>query len=153
MATSARDGHGDDDGADASAAPAPYPPVEPDAIAELALELPETTEENPFGPGVDVYKVAGKVFAILSPDADPPSVSLKCDPALSLHLRDHYAAVTPGYHLNKKHWNTVALDGTIPPDEIDDLVAHSYSRVVAGLPKATRDRLTLLTPAVTPLVP
>ncbi|BBA95783.1 hypothetical protein RVR_782 [Actinacidiphila reveromycinica] len=127
--------------------------MEPEALAELALDLPETTEENPFGPGADVYKVGGRIFAILSPDADPPSVSLKCDPALALHLRDRYAAVTPGYHLNKKHWNTVALDGSIPPDEIDDLLAHSYACVVAGLPKATRDRLALLTPAVTPPAP
>jgi predicted DNA-binding protein (MmcQ/YjbR family) len=150
MASSARGGDIGGDGVEAAADPAPYPPVRPDAIAELALDLPETTEENPFGPEVDVYKVAGKVFAILSPDAEPPTVALKCDPALALHLRDHYAAVTPGYHLNKKHWNTVALDGTIPPDEIDDLVEHSYSRVVAGLPKATRERLTLLTPAAAP---
>lgn len=139
--------------AEGAAGPAPYPPVEPGVIAALALDLPETTEENPFGPEVDVYKVAGRIFAILSAESDPPTVALKCDPALSLHLRDHYAAVTPGYHLNKKHWNSVALDGTIPPDEIDDLVAHSWTCVVAGLPKATRDRLTLLVPDRRPPAP
>jgi predicted DNA-binding protein (MmcQ/YjbR family) len=149
MAATARDG----DGEKSAAGPAPYPPVAPGAVAEAALDLPETTEENPFGPEVDVYKVAGKVFAILSPDAEPPTVALKCDPALSMHLRAHYAAVTPGYHLNKKHWNSVALDGTMPPDEIDDLIVHSYARVVAGLPKATRDRLSVLIPATPPPAP
>ncbi|WP_443034091.1 MmcQ/YjbR family DNA-binding protein [Streptomyces sp. CA2R106] len=154
MASRARGGgDGGADEGERSADSAPYPKVTPEQVAELALDLPETAEENPFGPGVDVYKVAGRIFAILSPDTDPPSVSLKCDPALSLHLRDRYPAVTPGYHLNKKHWNTVALDGTIPPDELDDLVAHSYSCVVAGLPKATRDRLLLLTPPVAPPAP
>jgi predicted DNA-binding protein (MmcQ/YjbR family) len=135
------------------AAAPPYAPVAPRAIAELARGLPETTEENPFGPQVDVYKVAGKVFAILSAHEQPPTVALKCDPDLALHLRDHYPAVTPGYHLNKKHWNSVALDGSIPPDEIDELVEHSYSCVVAGLPKAARDRLTLITPARVPRTP
>ncbi|GAA1710006.1 MmcQ/YjbR family DNA-binding protein [Fodinicola feengrottensis] len=113
----------------------------PAKIAAFALEFAETTEENPFGFGTDVYKVVGKVFVILSPENDPPRVSLKCDPDLALHLREQYDAVTPGYHLNKRHWNTVALDGSVPADEVLEMVEHSYWRVAAGLPKATRVRL------------
>jgi len=111
-------------------------------VAAFALEFPEASEEQPFGPEVDVYKVAGKMFAIVSPDRQPPTVDLKCEPDLALHLREQYQAVTPGYHLNKKHWNTVALDGSLASDQIKEFVEHSYEQVVAGLPKAARQRLS-----------
>ncbi|MBB5890971.1 MmcQ/YjbR family DNA-binding protein [Kutzneria kofuensis] len=111
----------------------------PAEVAAYALQFPQVTEENPFGPGLDVYKVEGKVFAILSPSG--PSVSLKCEPSLAMHLRQQFDAVTPGYHLNKKHWNTVRLDGDVPPDQVEEMIEHSYERVVAGLPKAVRLRL------------
>jgi predicted DNA-binding protein (MmcQ/YjbR family) len=81
------------------------------------------------------------MFAILSPDETPPSVSLKCDPVLALELREEYSAVTPGYHLNKTHWNTVALDGTVPDHELKQMISHSYERVVSGLPKAVRTQI------------
>jgi predicted DNA-binding protein (MmcQ/YjbR family) len=110
-------------------------------VTAVLLGFAEVTEEQPFGPEVDVYKVAGKMFAIVSPDPARPSVSLKCEPGLAIHLRETYPAVTPGYHLNKKHWNSVALDGSIPPDEVREMIEHSYQRVVAGLPKRDRDRL------------
>lgn len=115
--------------------------MQPEAVAAFALELPEVTEEQPFGPEVDVYKVVGKVFLLLAPESTPPTISVKCEPGLAVALRAEHDAVIPGYHLNKKHWNTVILDGTIPDDEIDEMVSHSYERVVAGLPKATRERL------------
>jgi predicted DNA-binding protein (MmcQ/YjbR family) len=115
--------------------------VTPAELAQFALGLPEATEEQPFGPGVDVYKVAGKIFALLSPERLPPSVALKCDPPMAVALRQEYEAVIPGYHLNKKHWNTVILDGTIPDGEIEDMVIHSYERVIAGLPRLVRQRL------------
>ncbi len=115
--------------------------MQPEAIAAFALELPEVTEEQPFGPEVDVYKVAGKVFLLIAPESTPPTISVKCEPGLAVGLRAEYDAVIPGYHLNKKHWNTVILDGTIPDDEIEDMVSHSYERVVAGLSKAMRERL------------
>jgi predicted DNA-binding protein (MmcQ/YjbR family) len=105
------------------------------------MKFPETTEEQPFGPNVDVYKVAGKMFAIVSPDETPPSVSLKCDPTLALELREEYPAVTPGYHLNKTHWNTVALDGTVPDHELKKMMTHSYERVIESLPKTQRERI------------
>ena len=114
----------------------------PQEIIELARRLPRVTEEEPFAPGLPVFKVAGKVFAILQPEADPaPQVTLKCEPSLALELRAQFPSVIPGYHTNKKHWNTVLLDGTVPADEIRDMVEHSYRRVVASLPKATRQQL------------
>lgn len=110
-------------------------------LAAFLLTFPEATQENPFGPEVDVYKVAGKVFAILGGDPEAPEVSLKCDPALALELRAEFDAVTPGYHLNKDHWNTVRLDGTVPDEVLDEMVEHSYDRVVEGLTRAVRTRL------------
>ena len=110
-------------------------------LAEHLLAFPEATQENPFGPGVDVYKVAGKMFALVGGDPETTSVSLKCEPALAVELRAEYPAVTAGYHLNKAHWNTVRLDGTVPEDVLYEMVAHSYDRVVAGLPRAVRTRL------------
>ena len=111
-------------------------------IAAFALAFAEVTEEQPFGPGVDVYKVVNKIFAILSPKDTPPAISLKCDPLLSLELRAEFEAVIPGYHLNKVHWNTVILDGTVPDREIKSMITHSYEQVVAGLPKAIRQRIS-----------
>lgn len=116
--------------------------MRPRGVAAYLAKFPETTEEQPFGPNVDVYKVAGKMFAIVSPDETAPSVSLKCDPTLALELREEYPAVTPGYHLNKTHWNTVALDGTVPDHELKKMMTHSYERVVSGLPKAVRTQIS-----------
>ena len=81
------------------------------------------------------------MFAIVSVHAEPPAVSLKCDPEWSEVLRNAYPAVQPGYHLNKRHWNTVVLDGSIPDDEIAGMVDDSYDLVVAGLPRRVRDSL------------
>ena len=110
-------------------------------IAALAMAFPEVTEEQPFSPGVDVYKVAGKIFAILSAEDKPPAISLKCDPILALELREEFEAVIPGYHLNKVHWNTVVLNGSVPDEEIKNMISHSYELVVKGLPKALRDKI------------
>lgn len=111
----------------------------PAEVAAYALQFPQVTEENPFGPGVDVYKVEGKVFAILAPNG--PSVSLKCEPGLAMHLRQQYEGVTPGYHLNKKHWNTVTLDGSLPDRMVKNLVEDSYDLVVSALPRSRRNAL------------
>jgi predicted DNA-binding protein (MmcQ/YjbR family) len=113
-----------------------------EAIATYLMRYPQTSEEQPFGPDVDVYKVAGKIFAIVSPEDDPPAISLKCDPIIALELREEYDAVTPGYHLNKDHWNTIALNGNVPDRELKKMIAHSYEQVVAGLPKALRLRIS-----------
>ena len=115
----------------------------PEQVAAVALGMAEVTEEQPFGPDTDVYKVSGKVFVIASPREDPPRVTLKCEPSLAVHLREQYPAVQPGYHTNKRLWNTVLLDGSIPADEVEDMIGHSYQQVVAGLPKQIRDRLRI----------
>jgi predicted DNA-binding protein (MmcQ/YjbR family) len=90
---------------------------------------PDAVETYPFGPNTAVYKVGGKMFALVPRNADPPTISLKCDPEWSEILRKAYDAVQPGYHLNKKHWNTITLDGSIPDDEIIELIQHSYELV------------------------
>jgi predicted DNA-binding protein (MmcQ/YjbR family) len=97
--------------------------------------------EQPFGPEVDVVKVMGKVFALIPVDAHPPRISLKCDPLYAQILRENYPAVTPGYHLNKKHWNSVLVDGSVPDDEIAEWIDHSYQQVVKGLTRAQQKRL------------
>lgn len=97
-------------------------------------------EDFPFGDDVAVFKVAGRVFALL-PVAGPARISLKCDPTWAVVLRQTYPAVKPGWHLNKKHWNTVEVDGSITDDEILEMVEHSYQLVVKGLTKTERARL------------
>jgi predicted DNA-binding protein (MmcQ/YjbR family) len=111
------------------------------AIAECETK-PGSVEDYPFGDEVAVFKVVGRIFALVSLGSAPGSVSLKCDPDLAAGLRAQYAAITPGFHLNKRHWNTVALDGSLPDDELLGLIDHSYELVVARLTRAQRDRLT-----------
>ena len=86
-------------------------------------------------------KVGGKLFAIIADEADPLTISVKCEPDIAVMLRAHYPAVGAGYHLNKRHWNTVILNGTIPKREIFEWIDDSYDLVVEGLPRATRDAL------------
>ena len=98
-------------------------------------------EDRPFGPEPLVVKVGGKMFALLSAGGPGSgSISLKCDPRIAVNLREQYAAISPGYHLNKKHWNTVELDGSVPYEELCDMIDHSHELVVRGLPKAERLR-------------
>ena len=106
----------------------------PDAIGHI-LSKPGTEETLPFGPDTLVYKVGGKMFALTSPDDFPPALNLKCDPARALELRDAHPAIAPGYHMNKRHWNTLTLDGSVPAKLVRELIDHSYELVVAGLPK------------------
>jgi predicted DNA-binding protein (MmcQ/YjbR family) len=109
-----------------------------DAVAEYCHGLIGATEGQPFGPDARVFKVGGKVFAILVGQ----SVSLKCDPGLAVVLRESYPAVTAGYHLNKRHWNTIALDGSVPADELCDWIQDSYALAAASLTRAQRAALT-----------
>jgi predicted DNA-binding protein (MmcQ/YjbR family) len=109
-----------------------------EAFRDYCLGKPAATEDTPFGPDNIVFKVEGKMFALAALDEVPPAVNLKCDPDLALELRDRYAQVRPGYHMNKKHWNTVELDGVIPGKEIRKMVDHSYDLVVGSLPKSRR---------------
>jgi predicted DNA-binding protein (MmcQ/YjbR family) len=105
---------------------------------------PGAVEDYPFGDGAAVFKVAGRMFALVALGDPPGSVSLKCDPDFAVELRHQYpGAVTAGYHLNKRHWNTVLLDGTVPGDELVELIDHSYDLVVARLTRADRDALIM----------
>ena len=99
------------------------------------------TEGFPFGEGVLVFKVNGKIFLLLNLDSSPLTVNLKCDPALAIELREKYEAVRPGYHMNKKHWNTVTLDGSIPPAELRLMIDHSYEQIVLGMSRSSREKL------------
>jgi predicted DNA-binding protein (MmcQ/YjbR family) len=104
-----------------------------------------STEERPFGPDALVYKVMGKMFALVAWEEDPLQITLKCDPDEALFLRDMYTAVQPGYYMNKQHWNTITLDGTIPEIELWQMVDASYSLVVKGLKKSQREKLQVMT--------
>lgn len=107
-------------------------------MEEYLLSFPNTWLDFPFGEGTSVYKIGhketgeGKLFAIISDESSPLRVSLKCDPILAVNLREKYESVVPGYHLNKKHWNTVICSGQLDDEEIKDLVRHSY-QLVAGV--------------------
>jgi predicted DNA-binding protein (MmcQ/YjbR family) len=109
-------------------------------LRSYCLSKKATIEDFPFGDDVAVYKVVGKVFALM-PIEGPIRISLKCDPTLALMLRETYPSVTPGYHLNKKHWNTVEVDESIPDSEVLEMVDHSYDQVVKGLSKTEREKL------------
>jgi predicted DNA-binding protein (MmcQ/YjbR family) len=106
-----------------------------DSARDLCLSLPHAEESMPFGPGALVYKVAGKMFALLMPDDVPARLNLKCDPERALELRDRHESILPGYHMSKKHWNTLVLDGSLPGMLVRELVGHSFDLVVAGLPR------------------
>ena len=113
-------------------------------VQAYLLNKKGTTEERPFGPDALVYKVMGKMFALIGEGSAPLRISLKCDPDEALALRDMYTAVAPGYHLNKKHWNTVTADDTIPTDEIWRMIDHSYDLVVQGLTRKAQAQLASL---------
>src|SRR5881392_911019 len=105
---------------------------------EYCLTKPQVTEGTPFGEDVLVFKVGGKMFALASLDEVPSTVNLKCDPDQALELRDRYEQVRPGYHMNKKHWNTVEIEGGIPDFELRKKIDHSYELVFESLPKTRR---------------
>jgi len=107
-------------------------------LKAACLALPGAEEDFPFGDEVSVFKVAGKMFALSDLDGSPLQLSIKCEPELAAQLRASYPAIGPGYHLNKRHWNTVTLDGSLPDQMVTDMVGDSYDLVVASLPKARR---------------
>jgi len=115
--------------------------VNRDDVLDACSRLPGAVEDHPFGDGVAVFKVGGKMFALVPLEDTAETVNLKCEPDRALELRAQYAAVRPGYHQNKRHWNTIDLDGTVPDDELRDLVEHSCELVCDKLPRAERDRL------------
>ncbi|KAA0993592.1 MmcQ/YjbR family DNA-binding protein [Dyadobacter aurulentus] len=114
-----------------------------ETLREYCLHLPGVTEELPFGPDTLVFKVKGKVFLLTSLDAPSFGFNAKCDPEKAMELREKYPDVLPGYHMNKKHWNTVNVTGSIPSETLFQWVKDSYDLVVAGLPKKDRETLQL----------
>ena len=109
-----------------------------DRVRDYLLSLPGAAEDFPFGPELMVFRVGGKIFAILAYEDVPARVNLKCDPARAVELRESFSAVIPGYHMNKKHWNTVVLDGELSDRQVKELADHSYALVEASLPKSQR---------------
>ncbi|GHH33434.1 MmcQ/YjbR family DNA-binding protein [Streptomyces candidus] len=110
----------------------------PERLRALCLDFNGAVEEFPFTPQTSVYKVAGRMFALSALDSVPLGVNLKCDPEQAVRLRAQYEAIAPGWHMNKRHWNTVTLDGTVPDRLVRELIEDSYDLVVAGLPRAVR---------------
>ncbi|MEI5098431.1 MmcQ/YjbR family DNA-binding protein [Streptomyces sp. PmtG] len=119
--------------------------MNPGDVAAYALGLPEVSEEEPWGPHRPVYKTGGRIFATLAAanTSQPDRLSVKCESALALHLYEQYAAVRPGYGYQgpRWHWMTVHLDGTVPDEELVEMISHSWQCVVDGLPRTARDRL------------
>lgn len=107
---------------------------------DRCMALPGTTEETPFGPDTLVYKVGGKVFAITGLGVFT-GANLKCDPERAVELRERHAGITPGYHMNKRHWNTVAAGSDVPDSLFEELIGHSYALVAAALPRKVREGL------------
>lgn len=110
-------------------------------LRDYCLQLKGVTEEFPFGPETMVYKVKGKVFLLTSLDSERLSFNVKCDPEIAIELREHYSAVVPGYHMNKKHWNTVNANGSVPDKLLYQWILDSYQLVVQALPKKLREDL------------
>lgn len=112
-----------------------------ETIREYCITKPGVTESFPFDEVTLVFKVGGKVFALLDTEGRPTTIALKCDPERAVQLRETFTAVQPGYHMNKTHWNTVTLDGSVRSSEVHSWIDHSYELVRKGLPKAIRDQL------------
>jgi predicted DNA-binding protein (MmcQ/YjbR family) len=124
--------------------------VTPARLRKACLALPGAEETYPFSPDTSVFKVGGKIFAITPLGRKPLRVSLKCDPALAEGLRAAHAEITPGYHLNKRHWNTVYLDGEVPDEMTLQMLEDSYDLVVASLPRKTQEALNWPSPTDAP---
>jgi predicted DNA-binding protein (MmcQ/YjbR family) len=116
--------------------------MSPSTLSTLLHSLPHVEECTPFGPEHFVEKVGGKIFAIHSPGEEPIRLNLKCDPDRAVELREEHEAIIPGYHMNKKHWNTLILDGSLPAGLVKELIRHSYDLVFASLPRKTREMLS-----------
>ena len=111
-------------------------------LREYCLSLPHVTEDMPFGEDILVFRICNRIFVLTSLESVPLRVSLKCDPERAIELREQYPdKIIAGYHLNKKHWNTVLLEG-LPPALIKEMIQHSYDQVLAKVPKKERELLT-----------
>jgi predicted DNA-binding protein (MmcQ/YjbR family) len=106
-----------------------------DSLKKFLFDKPGSKLEFPFGPDTLVFKVMGKMYTLVSWQADPLRISVKCDPEEAIILREKYSAIQPAYHMSKIHWNTITLDGTIPDEEIYAMINESFRLVVAVMPK------------------
>lgn len=113
-------------------------------IREHCLKKKGVTEEFPFDEETLVFKVMGKIFLLASLESIPLQINLKCEPEKAVELREEYEAVQPGYHMSKKHWNTVLIDGSIPKPKILEWIDESYELVISGLKKSERQKLEKL---------
>ena len=120
-----------------------------DEARAYLLSKAEAREDYPFGPEVAVFKIADKMFATLGSEDGLARMNLKCDPDEAQMLRDIFSAVLPGYHMNKRHWNTVLLDGSVPRGELERMIDNSFALVVRSLPLRTRRALALRNPGDT----
>lgn len=112
-----------------------------ESFREYCLKKKCVTESFPFDETTLVFKVCNKMFALSGIEHQPLRINLKCDPERAIELREMYNSILPGYHMNKKHWNTVIVDGSIPPELVTELIDHSYELVVQSLPKKLREEL------------
>jgi predicted DNA-binding protein (MmcQ/YjbR family) len=112
--------------------------MDANALRAACAAMPGTVEEFPFGPEAAVFKVGGRMFALVPVDSVPGRITLKCEPDLATELRRTYPAVVPGYHMNKRHWNTITCDGSIPEQLVREWIEDSYDLVVEGLPVSKR---------------
>lgn len=115
-----------------------------ESIIDFCLKLKGATEDYPFDEETLTFKVMGKIFLIASLESIPLQINLKCDPEKAVELREQYESIQPGYHMNKSHWNTVTLDGSLSRSFIEELIKQSYDLVVSGLKKADREKLIKL---------
>ncbi|MGG4403902.1 MmcQ/YjbR family DNA-binding protein [Paenibacillus amylolyticus] len=113
-----------------------------DTMIEYSLKKKGATKDYPFGPDPVAMKVGGKIFALLFEDKEENGLlNLKCDPIIAENLREQHEAVRPGYHMNKKHWNTITLDGSLSDEDVYVMIDHSYDMVIKSLPKSVRESL------------
>ena len=110
-------------------------------IREYCLKKKGVTEEFPFDEDTLVFKVAGKIFLLASLESIPLQINLKCEPEKAINLREEYESVQPGYHMNKKHWNSIIIDGTVPSQKLFEWIDDSYNLVVAGLNKSDNEAI------------
>ncbi|MBC7568188.1 MAG: MmcQ/YjbR family DNA-binding protein [Spirosoma sp.] len=113
-----------------------------ETLREYCIARPGATESFPFDEVTLVFKVGNKIFALMDTESRPSTLALKCDPERAVQLREEYTTVVPGYHLNKKHWNTITVDGSVRSSELQAWIDHSYQLVRKSLPRAVRDSLT-----------
>ncbi|MBC3788065.1 MmcQ/YjbR family DNA-binding protein [Spirosoma utsteinense] len=112
-----------------------------ETLRDYCIAKPGVTESFPFDLVTVVFKVGNKIFALLDTESRPTTLNLKCDPERAVELRDQYTAVRPGFHMNKTHWNTITIDGTLRWQDVQEWIDHSYDLVRKGLPKTIRDQL------------